>query len=677
SLIASQLQPLDARKVYPCFDEPAMKATFNISIVHHPSYIALSNMPAIDVSEYKDVNETTLSALINETAPINWTVTTFGTTPKMSTYLTAFVVCKFGHVTTTERGNEWFGNLVTMKWWNDLWLNEGFASYFEYLGAHYIDSTVSLDQIFGSSVLLPMLEQDSSVESQSLSDTHEKREAADIIDLFSSVTYEKGASIIWMLSSFLTETLFIKALHSYLNEFSFSNAIQDDLWNHIQKVIDGQNDIHLPARVKAIMDTWTCQIGFPVLTVNFSTGNISQEQFWPEKVKNNTNNTWMIPISWIRNGTVQPLVWLNERSKIFPEMKMSDSEYDWIILNVNMTGYYRINYSQMYWRRLAKVLENDPKVIPVVNRLQLMSDAFHMSWFGYTEYDTPLYLTKYLEKEDDVLVWNMVLHKLNILGWTLIQNDYELYPKYFIPRILPIFHHYASLLLQDFDRTADHIVKYNIEKILEAACWFGHRDCFNLVSDIFNWRMNHPDHESPVCLSRTICCYAVQRGSDKEWDFLWELRMQNGTELGEVYDIYFALSCTHEPWLLQRLLQLLLNDSKIDPYYVRDVIQNVAKKEVGHRIAWKFITDNWAHLYDRKAHKTFCCRYEFKVLRDFMESVSTDVEIQMIQGFLNNTLGPEQRIRATDIVLEAKSTIEKRKKSVTKMIKWLKKNTDN
>ncbi|XP_042311855.1 aminopeptidase Q [Sceloporus undulatus] len=764
-LIASQLQPLDARKVYPCFDEPAMKATFNISIVHHPNYTALSNMPAIDVSEYKDVNESTLSALVNETTPVNWTVTTFGTTPKMSTYLTAFVVCEFGYVTTTERGNEiriwakkdaiqkgfaeyalnitgpifsfmedlfnisyplsktdlialpdmgagamehwglmtfqessllyqpqdrfivkktwisqivsheighqWFGNLVTMEWWNDLWLNEGFASYLEYLGAHYIDSTVSLDQIFSSSVLLPMLEWDSLIESQSLSDTREKRKADEIIHLFGTVTYKKGASIIRMLSSFLTETLFFKALHSYLNEFSFSNAIQDDLWNHIQKVIDGQNDIHLPARVKAIMDTWTCQVGFPVLTVNFSTGNISQEQFWSEKVKNNTNNTWIIPISWIRNGTVQPLVWLNERSKIFPEMKMSDSEYDWIILNVNMTGYYRINYDQMYWRRLAKVLENDPKVIPVVNRLQLMADAFKMSWSGYTEYDTPLYLTKYLEKEDDILVWNMALYNLDIFSWDLIRDDYELYPvlkKYFIPRILPIFHHYASLLRQDFNRTADHISKYNIEKILATACWFGHRDCLNLVSDIFNWRMNHPEHEAPVCLSRTICCYGVQQGSDKEWDFLRERQKQNDTEVDEEYEIYFALGCTREPWLLQRFLQSLLNESISEPYYLRNAIQNVAKNEVGHRIAWKFVTDNWAHLY---------ARYEFRVLRDFMESVDTDVEVQMIQGFLNNTLGPEQRINATDIVLEAKSAIEKRKKSVIKMIKWLKKNIDN
>ncbi|XP_072848541.2 aminopeptidase Q isoform X1 [Pogona vitticeps] len=767
-LIASQLEPVDARTVYPCFDDPAMKATFKIRIVHHPTYIALSNMPAIDVSEYKD-----MSGLINGTTPINWTVTTFETTPKMSTYITAFVVCKFDHVATSERGNEiriwaskdavrkgyteyalnitgrifsfmedlfnisyplsktdlialpkmsatamenwglmtfqersllyqpqdkgtnkkreislilaheighqWFGNLVTMEWWNDLWLSEGFASYLEYLGAHYIEPTMSLDQIFSFKIVFPMLRLDDGLWlSQSLSDTHEHRETDGIMELFGFITYRKGASIIRMLSSFTTERLFIKALSSYLNAFSFSNAIQDDLWNHIQKVIDEQNDVQLPAAVKVIMDTWTCQSGFPLLTVNFSTGNISQEKFYIAGVKNNevknsTNNTWIIPVSWMKNGTMQPLVWLDKRSKIFPEMVISGSEYDWIILNVNMTGYYKIKYDQTYWRRLATVLENDPKAIPVVNRLQLMEDAFNLEGSGYTSFDNLLYLTKYLEKEDDIVVWGSALNKLQVSDWELILSDYELYPvlkKYFLPRILPIFHRCAHLLHQHFDveLEEDDIVINSMERVIEIACWFRLRDCLDLASQIFTKWMNNPDKGGPACFSRTVCCYGVQLGGDKEWDFLWNIYKQNSTGSEEKYNAYSALSCTHEPWLLQRFLQYTLNDSSTPSYRIAEIIENAARNEIGHWITWKFVTDNWSHLYNRSG---------FEALTAFVRSVRTDIELQMVQSFLNTTLEPQLRTITGEILKEIKSKKEKRRDSVIKMIQWIKTNTND
>nr|XP_028604951.1 aminopeptidase Q [Podarcis muralis] len=758
-LIASHLEPVDARRVYPCFDEPAMKATFNISIVHHPSYKVLSNMPIKDVSEYKDVNESTLS---NGTALMNWTVTTFETTPKMSTYVTAFAVCNFDYVTTVERGNEiriwarkdaikngsadyalnitgpifsfmedllnisyplsktdllvlpdmgvgamehwglitfqeisllyhpedkftrqkywicklisheiahqWFGNLVTMNWWNDIWLNEGFASYLEYLGIYYIMPTMPLDKIFSYEVFQPLLRMDNELQNQSLSDTGERQESGALLRLFGLITYKKGAAIIRMLSNFVTERLLMKALNSYLNAFSFSNANQDDLWNHIQKVVDEQNDLRLPAPVKVIMDSWTCQHGLPLLTVNLTTGNISQEQFYSKKGANKTNNMWTIPISWLRNGTVQPLTWLDKSSKIFPEMKISDSEHDWIILNVNWTGYYRVNYDQKSWRRLAKVLERNPKAIPSVSRFQLFGDAFELRWSGYTEYDTPLYLTKYLEKEDDPLVWESVLHHLEVESWGLIQTDYELYPvlkKYFLTRISPICHHYTNLLRQSFEVLEDEFYTVGIGTIIKTACWLGAHDCLDLASEIFTKWMNDPDFEVPVSISSAIHCFGIQLGSDKEWDFEWQMYKRNDSQ-GK-YHLLFAMSCTREPWLLQRFLQYILNDSVTSPDLVSEVIRHVAESETGHWIAWKFITENWSRLYNR-------CSFE--PLYAFMNSVSTDFEVHVVQVFLNNTLEPEQRTTPTEMLQKAKSRNEERKESVTKMVKWLQRNMD-
>uniref|UniRef100_A0A452HT76 Aminopeptidase n=1 Tax=Gopherus agassizii TaxID=38772 RepID=A0A452HT76_9SAUR len=646
-LIASQLEPTYARTVYPCFDEPAMKATFNIIIVHHPSYVALSNMPAIDTSEMKDENGSL------------WTVTTFNTTLKMSTYLTAFVVCDFDYITRTERGNEiriwgrkeaienghadyalnitgplfsfledlfnisyplsktdlvalpdfaanamenwglmtfqesalmyiprdqfgskkamiclivsheighqWFGNLVTMNWWNDLWLNEGFASYFEYIGASYIEPR------------LPLVSTKTEYNTFPLQPT-----------LF-----------------FLTERLFIKALSSYLKAFSFSSVNQDDLWTHIQMVVDAQNEVQLPASVKKIMDSWTCQNGFPVLTLNLSTGIISQEQFYNKRTENNTtyNNTWIVPISWIRNGSAQPFVWLDKSSKMFPEMQITDSEHDWILLNVNMAGYYRVNYDPLHLKRLAKLLEKDPKAIPVVNRLHLIDDAFTLAQAGYIEIESAFELTKYLAKEDEMFVWYSVLSNLIPDNLENILNNYELYPflkKYLLKRMLPIYHYYASIIRQNVDALADdYFDQIHLEKIINTACWLGLQDCLNLSSELYTKWMENPDNEIPFTIKRTICCYGVAMGSDKEWDFAWKMYNHHNSTGIDKDIMLFAMSCTRESWLLYRYLQYSLNNSLLSSDNISIVISNVAATEIGQRIAWEFVTENWLLLNER------------------------------------------------------------------------------
>ncbi|CAM2114346.1 unnamed protein product [Caretta caretta] len=760
-LIASQLEPTYARTVYPCFDEPAMKATFNIIIVHHPSYVALSNMPAIDTSEMKDENGSL------------WTVTTFNTTLKMSTYLTAFVVCDFDYITRTERGNEiriwgrkeaikngyaeyalnitgplfsfledlfnvsyplsktdlvalpdfgagamenwglitfqesslmyipsdqsggkkamiclivshelghqWFGNLVTMNWWNDLWLNEGFASYFEYVGASYMEPRLPLNKIFYYHMLQPVLREDKEIAARSLSAREEKIKGTfSLVGLFDIFTYSKGASIIWMLSSFLTERLFNKALNSYLKAFSFSSVNQDDLWTHIQMVVDAQNEVQLPASVKNIMDSWTCQNGFPVLTLNLSTGVISQEQFYNKRTENNTtyNNTWIVPISWIRNGSAQPLVWLDKSSKMFPEMQISDSEHDWILLNMNMTGYYRVNYDPLHLKRLAQLLEKDPKAIPVVNRLHLIDDAFTLAQAGYIEIESVFELTKYLAKEDEMFVWYTVLSNLIPDNLENILNNYELYPflkKYLLKRMLPIYHYYASIIRQNVDALADdYSDQIYLEKLINTACWLGLQDCLNLSSELYTKWMENPDNEIPFTIKRTICCYGVAMGSDKEWDFAWKMYNHNNSKEIDKDIMLFAMSCTRESWLLYRYLQYSLNNSLLSSNNTAIIISNVASTEIGQRIAWEFVTENWLLLNER--HGNGILQRLLRIMENF---VNTDLQIQELQLFYNTTLDEDLRTATTETLQFAKFANKERRKLIARFTDWLRKNIDD
>ncbi|NWI15831.1 AMPQ Aminopeptidase, partial [Crypturellus soui] len=773
-LIASQMEPTYARTVFPCFDEPAMKATFDIRIIHDPSYVALSNMPAIDVSEMKDENGSV------------WAITTFNTSLKMSTYITAFVICDFDYVTRTERGNEiriwarkeavkngyvdyalnitgpifsfledllnisyplpktdlvalpdfeagamenwglmtfqesslmylpsdkftgrkamiaittsheighqacgkqfgilnlsWFGNLVTMNWWNDLWLNEGLASYFEYLGAAYVEPKLSLDKVFHDHVIQPILREDSNIGVRSLSASEDKIKGSSfLISLFDNITYNKGASITWMLSNFLTEKLFIRALSSYLKTFSFSNANQDDLWTHIQLVVDAQDEIQLPASVKKIMDSWTCQNGFPVLTLNLSTGTISQEQFLNKKNENSTdtyNNTWIVPISWMRNGSSQPLLWLDKSTKMFPEMQVSESEYDWILLNVNLSGYYRVNYDELNLKRLARVLENDPKAIPAVSRLQLIDDVFALTQFGYIQIESALELTKYLAREDEIFIWNMVLLNLvpEILESTL--KNYEVYPllkKYLLKRMLPIYHYYAGLIRQNVDALEnDYFAQVYLEKLFATACWLGLQDCLDLSSELYAKWMNSPEYNIPSLIRRTICCYGIAMGSDKEWNFGWDMYSQTNSTKEDKDTLLFALSCARESWLLYRYLQYGLSDTLFSSNCTSDIILYVLVKDIGQRIAWEFVTENWPLLSERCGEELL-----HDILKIMARFVNTDVQIQELQVFYNTTLEENERGAATALLESAKFENTERRGLLMKVADWLQKNIDD
>ncbi|KAM5194674.1 aminopeptidase Q [Mantella aurantiaca] len=760
ALVGSELEPASARTVYPCFDEPALKATFKTRIVHNSSYVALSNMPAIAVSEREDKNGT------------KWTVTSFNTTLKMSTYITAFVVCDFDYVNTTERGSEirvwarkeviqkgyanfalaiagpilsfmedflnvsyplqktdfvampdlgvgamenwglitfqesslmynpdqkfstskaltslivaheighqWFGNLVTMKWWNDIWLNEGFASYLEYSGASLADPKLKLNEFFMVHNLINIFDKDARASARAVSVKEEDIDNVDdIMLLFDEFTYDKASALLRMASAFLTERLFIKGISSYLKRFSFSNADQDDLWNHMQMFIDGQDEVQLPTSLKQIMDSWTWQKGIPLVTVNTSTGTLTQEQFKTANADNITsenNHTWIIPISWMKNGVQQPTIWLDTKTKTVPEMTTVNNE--WIILNVNVTGYYRINYDEKNWNNLAKTLEEEPQVLSVVNRIQLMDDAFMLANFGYLEYETALSLTKYLEQEMEVIVWYIFLKHMHYYKKSLVTyHSFPLVKKYILKRIKPIYQYYASILQRNFNETADDFfVHTGIDVIFKTACFLGLKDCLNLASDIYTkWMANTSTNEIPHSIKGTVYCYGIAEGGEKEWDHAWNVF--NKSDLGDVWDysyLKFGLSCTKEPWLLYRYLDTALFDGA---HSIIDTFFDMFKNDIGRHIAWEFLKENWQRLKDDTYVKESAIIFE-RLLTDLGWKATSELQFQEMQLFITTTM--DESVREGEV-----QRLENRKKARlewvnivnTKIIDWLQKNT--
>ncbi|XP_004640661.1 aminopeptidase Q isoform X2 [Octodon degus] len=757
ALIASHMEPTFARNVFPCFDEPALKATFNITIIHHPSFVALSNMPQLGQEE-RDVNGS------------KWTVTTFCTTPYMPTYLVALAICDYDQVNRTERGKEiriwarkdaiangnadfalnitgpifsfledlfnisyplpktdiialpafdnramenwgllvfdesllllqpsdhltdkktlisyivsheighqWFGNLVTMNWWNNIWLNEGFASYFEFGVINYFNPKLPRHEVFFSNVLHGVLSEDHALISRAVSMKVENfTETSEINELFDVFTYNKGASIARMLFSFLNEDLFISALKSYLEAFSYSNAEQDDLWRHFQMAIDDQSKILLPATIKSIMDSWTHQGGFPVITLNVSTGVMKQEPFYLGKVENQTllthNGTWIVPILWMKNGTVQPLVWLNKSSKVFPEMQVSDSDHDWVILNLNMTGYYRVNYDKLGWKKLNQQLERDPKAIPVIHRLQLIDDAFALSRNNYIDIETALDLTKYLAEEDEIIVWHEVLANLLTRDLYSDVKNYDIYPllkKYLLKRLNSVWNVYASIIRENVGALQDdYLALISLERLFATACGFDLEDCFQLSRELFRKWMNHPENEIPYPIKNVVLCYGIALGSDKEWDFLLNIYTDTAEE-EEKIKLAYALSCSRDPWILSRYMDYAITGSPFT-FNETNVIEAVAASEVGRYIAKEFLVNNWQAVKKRYGTQSLVT-----LTYIIGRTISTDPEVMELQQWFSHMLEERQRISVHAKLQKIKNQNIKNKKQSARIIEWLRKN---
>ena len=167
-------------------------------------------------------------------------------------------------VVAHELAHQWFGDLVTMEWWTDLWLNEGFASYTEFIGADYVSPETEILDRFVLDNVQSALGYDSLTSSHPISVP--VNVPSEINEIFDTISYKKGGSVIRMMANFLKVETFNKGITNYLRANAYSNANQDDLWQFLTSA--GQEDGTLEElTVKEIMDTWTVQMGYPVVTI--------------------------------------------------------------------------------------------------------------------------------------------------------------------------------------------------------------------------------------------------------------------------------------------------------------------------------------------------------------------------------------------------------------------------
>uniref|UniRef100_UPI00398EB968 thyrotropin-releasing hormone-degrading ectoenzyme-like n=1 Tax=Pristiophorus japonicus TaxID=55135 RepID=UPI00398EB968 len=548
-------------------------------------------------------------------------------------------------VVVHEICHQWFGDLVTPIWWEDVWLKEGFAHYFEYVGTDYLYPDFNMEkQRFLTDDLHEVMLLDGLASSHPIS--QEVLQATDIDRVFDWIAYKKGAALIRMVANFMGQNIFQIGLQDFLTAHMYGNAGRNDLWNKLSETLKkiGKN-----INIKEVMDRWTLQMGYPVVTIvrNESSADIltiSQEHFIYDLTTksmnpafSNNSYLWEIPLTVavgnLSHISSETMIWINNKTE-HHRISFLDKN-NWLLGNLNQTGYFRVNYDLRNWRLLIEQLMINPEVISVGNRAGLIDDAFNLARAGYLPQNIPLEIIRYLYKEKEFLPWHAASNVLLYLDKLVDRNkEYNIFSQYILQQVTPTY----NLLGWPEDAANSSVVQasYQTEelrrKVIILACKFGIGLCHEKATSLLSEWMAADLNRIPPNVRDIVYCTGIALMDDNVWEFIWS-KYQSSTAVSEKKILLEALACSKNTFLLNRLLNLSLNSQLVPDQNTIDVIIHVAKYPNGRDLAWKFFQDKWATFNARYGEALFM---NSRLIKGVTEFLSTEAELNELKDFIKN-----------------------------------------
>lgn len=332
-----------------------------------------------------------------------------------------------------EYGHQWFGNLVAINWWNDLWLKEGPSTYFGYLAMDALMPEWGSLQRRVADDLASFFCKD--MFNDTIAISRDVQDSKSILDQFTPHVYQKGSLTMRMLHKLLGDDSFFMGIRNYLRRHAYDSVRQSDLWQAMQEAADLNGsaavaDVHL----STVMDSWTLQKGYPLLTV---IRNYSSSTVWIDQARfmltadAGQPTCWWIPLTFVNQrqanfDETQPQFWLEcpSTGKTL-RLRKDPAPNEWIMLNPQVTSIYRVNYDEPNWRLIIKTLNSpDYASIHALNRAQLLDDLLMLAATRTQSYDLAFAMLEYLPHEAELLPWSRAVALLNDRG-QLLRGEQE------------------------------------------------------------------------------------------------------------------------------------------------------------------------------------------------------------------------------------------------------------